>query len=116
MAAGNITLIVEKGADFPFMLTWKDSNSNPIDLTGYSARMQIRPSHKSSEVILSLSSPDDGITLGTTDGLITVNITNAQSSAIDISAGRYDLELVNPSGLVTRLIEGKIKFKPEVTR
>ena len=42
MAAGNYTFTLEQGSTTDFQLDWKDSGGAKVDLTHYSARMQIR--------------------------------------------------------------------------
>ena len=55
MAAGRYLLTIEQGATTDLLLEYKDSNGNPVDLSGYTARMQIRPSVDSSTTHLSLT-------------------------------------------------------------
>ena len=40
MAAGNYSFTIEQGATTDFEITYKDSSNNPVDLAGYTARMQ----------------------------------------------------------------------------
>ena len=44
MSAGRYSFTIEQGATLDFELAYKDSDNNPVDLTGYQGRMQIRPS------------------------------------------------------------------------
>ena len=46
MAAGIYDIIIEQGATFTLSATWKDSAGAAINLTSYSARMQVRPGMK----------------------------------------------------------------------
>ena len=41
MAAGKYSFTIEQGSTVDFEIAYKDSNSDPIDLTSYTARMQI---------------------------------------------------------------------------
>ena len=56
MSAGRYSFTIEQGATLDFELAYKDSSNNPIDLTGYQGRMQIRPSVGSDTVYITLSS------------------------------------------------------------
>ena len=58
MAAGKYTFYIEQGATTDFELVWKDSNSDPIDLSFYNGRMQIRTDY-GGDLICSLSSSLD---------------------------------------------------------
>jgi len=55
MAAGRYLLTIEQGATTDLLLEYKDSNGNPVDLSGYTARMQIRPTIDSSTTHLSIT-------------------------------------------------------------
>ena len=57
MAAGRYSFVIEQGATTDFELIYKDSNGDPVDLSGHRARMQIRAAQTaSSEVFLTLTS------------------------------------------------------------
>jgi hypothetical protein len=113
MPAAKLNLTIEQGTTFEKSLIWRDKNKRPVPLTGYTARMQIRPSVSSSEVILELSTANGRIILGA-GGSIKFVLTPELTSAL--KAGVYDLELTDSLGRVTRLIEGKVTVSPEVTR
>lgn len=115
MPAGKTDLYVEKGATFATTLTWRDVNNNPVDLTGYTARLQIRRAAAAEDVLVGLTS-GAGLTLGGAAGTIAVRIEATVTAAIPADAGVYDLELQAADGTVTRLVEGTVTFSPEVTR
>jgi hypothetical protein len=126
MAAGKYSFTIEQGATTNFEIQYKDSGSNPINLAGYSAKMQLRTSVDANEVVLSLSSslqPDGtGLNLsgsnGTTtllSGSIGVVISAFTSSLLSFDTAVYDLELTSGS-VVTRLLEGTVRLSKNVTR
>lgn len=129
MAAGKYSFVIEQGSTVDFEIVYKDSNSNPVDLTSYTARMQIRPSVGSDTIHMTLSS-----SLGTcgtglnmsgsnsanppTSGSIGLYISSVSSSALDFSEAVYDLEIASGSGTcatVTRILEGRIKLSKNIT-
>jgi hypothetical protein len=119
MSAGTKNFEIEQGANFSATLTWKDPDGNPIIITDYTIRMMARVTMEDAEPVITLStvSPPGGIII--TDGAggkfqITMNA--AQTAALNFNEALYDLEMVSPTGHVTRLIEGKIALKHEVTR
>jgi hypothetical protein len=129
MAAGRYSFVIEQGATVNFQVAYTDSNGDPVDLTGYQARMQIRPSVGSSEVYITLSSSLDiygtGLNLSgssninpPTSGTIGVYISAFSSSQLNFTQGVYDLEISTGSGnyaVVTRLLEGQVQLSPNVT-
>jgi hypothetical protein len=77
--------------------------------------MQMRNSYDATEAVLSLTS-GTGITLGGTAGSILIEATATQTAGILAGPYVYDLEMVSPASVVTRLVEGTIIVDPEVTR
>jgi hypothetical protein len=125
MAAGKYSFVIEQGATFQRELIYQDSLGNPIDLTDFGARMQIRPAPGSNTLYMTLSSSltSDGSGLnllglnGTnplTSGSIGIIISAISSSALTFDEAAYDLELYSGS-FVNRIIEGKVKLSKEVT-
>ena len=116
MTAGVKNIVIEQGATFTWNLIWNDSTSTPVDLTGYTARMQVRKTKASTEKLLDLTTENGGITLGGALGTIAVVASAALTEAVDAKSGVYDLELESASGVVKRLIEGEVTISLEVTR
>ena len=118
MPSANYDLIIEKGATFTLSIIWKDSDLVPINLTEYSARMQIRKNYQDNEIILLLNSAgsDAEITLGGSEGTIDIEVDATITSTLNNCRGVYDLELVHTNGTVLRLMSGSITISPEVTR
>jgi hypothetical protein len=102
-----------QGATYSLNMTWAIGGT-AVNLTNYSAAMQVRENVNTNGTILSLTN-GTGITLGGTDGTIAINVpANTMGSA---TAGNfvYDLEL-NSGGEVTRLLQGYFAIQAEVTR
>ena len=132
MAAGNYDFTIEQGATVDFAIQYKDSGSNPIDLSGYQARMQLRPTLGSSTVYITLSSSlgpcGTGLNLSgsggqsastpPSSGSIGVFISAMSSSQLTFTSALYDLEIASGSGncaVVTRLLEGVVTLSKNVT-
>jgi hypothetical protein len=116
MTAATYDFTIEQGATLAKTLIWNDSTGSPVDLTGYTARMQVRQSVSSTTVLLELTSADGEIVITPSTGTIVLNFPAATTAAITWRHGKYDLELESSTGIVTRLIEGQIDVSPEVTR
>ena len=110
-----LNLHMVQGETFHLEMIWKDSTSTPVNLTGYTGRMQIRKKASSDDVLKSLTS-GSGITLGTTNGKIEIDMTaSGRSEEHWKDDAVYDFEIVTGS-TVKRLFEGTITMHPEVTR
>ena len=131
MSAGRYSLYIEQGTTVNFEIQYKDVAGNPVNLTGYGARMQIRPSVDSSTVYLTLSSslqPDGtGLSMSgsapykpLSSGSIGVYIASCTSSMLNFTDAVYDLEIFVPNGTdcptVTRILQGPVRLSKEVTR
>ncbi len=116
MAAGKLNFIIEQGTTFSHSLTWLDESESAVNLTGFTARMQVRPNITEETVLLELTTENGRIVItNPLTGTIELLVTAADTAAITWSSGVYDLEMVSGS-VVTRLVEGKIKVSKEVTR
>ena len=131
MPAGRYSFTIEQGSTFQLNLQYKDSNGDPVDLTGFYGRMQIRPTVASDTVYLTLSSSrnPDGTGLNFSgssndqppqSGSIGIYIASCTSSMLNFDGqAYYDLELYSGSGAcpyTVRLIEGQVNLSKEVTR
>lgn len=116
MAAASHDILIEQGATFQLNLVWKDSSNVPINLTGYTARMQVRNKITDASPLLSFTTENGAIVLGGALGTIAITGLATLTDALTVRSGVYDLELVSPTGIVTRLVEGRATITPQVTR
>lgn len=113
---GIYTFTVYQGATFNPLITWKDQTNTPVNLTGYTARMMMRTAVNAPLPFVTLTTENGGITLGGMAGTIALLITATTTTSITPTAGFYDLELIDGSGNVTRLLQGNVIISQEVTR
>lgn len=111
-----LNFTIYQGATFRKRLTWKAPDGTPIDLTGCTARMQVRPEVESPTVLLELTTANGCITLGGVAGTIELFVSDEASTLFTWTAGAWDLEIEFPGGDVRRLAQGSISVSPEVTR
>ena len=91
-------------------------NDLVVDLTLWTARMQVRTSHKATTKILDLTTENGGITLSATTPNISIKVTSTLSTPLTAKTYVYDLELIDTLGEPFRIMEGDFKVTPEVTR
>jgi hypothetical protein len=112
MAAPTYNINVDQGSDFGATFTLKESGS-PVDLTGYSARGQIRKKKTSSTITATFTCtvPDP------LNGTIIVSLPNSITKDIVEGTYFYDIEIYTVgNAYVKRIIEGVVNVKGEVTR
>jgi hypothetical protein len=102
-----------QGATYDLNLTWAIGGT-AVNLTNYTAAMQVRENPNSVNSVLSLAS-GSGITLGGTAGTIAINVSATTMGSATPGNYVYDLEL-NSGGQVTRLIQGGFSISAEVTK
>ncbi len=84
----------------------------PVDLTGYTATLQIRPFPLATTILYDASS---NITLGGPTGIITITIPAATTGGFTWYAGVYDLLLTNPAGTTYRFTQGDVTVSAGVS-
>jgi hypothetical protein len=108
MAAGVYNTTIERGATFSLTVTYKDASANPVDLTGWTVRMQVRETPADSSPILTSEGGS---------GVITATISAATTSALTQTTAYYDIEAEQTStGIVKRVLRGRIIISAEITR
>ena len=114
--AGIYDFTLEQGATFKLELEWIDNNDAPVNLTGYTARMQIRYKKKTGDLATSLTTENGLITLYPDTGVIELEIEATETEILSIGKSVYDLELESADGIVYRVMEGVVTISGEVTR
>lgn len=114
--AGTYDLTIQQGATFELRFAIQDDSDDPIDLSGFSARMQIRVAHGAEEALVALDTQSlGGIAITTELGEIVVSIHANETAQLPAVVGRYDFKLIEPGGTVVRLIEGIATITPKIT-
>lgn len=117
--SATVNLSIDQGTSFSRVLTIKDDQVVPvaIDLTGYTFSSQARVAYATATPAFSfVFTIRDQVAL---TGQVEMTLAPSVTSALVLTAAKaylYDVEMVSPSGEVTRLFEGKVTITPEVTR
>jgi len=104
-------LAIDQGTTFSVTITVTDDTGSARNLTNYTARSQMRRSYYTSAntaFTANISNP--------TDGTISLNLTNNQTSALKAGRYVYDVELVSNTSTVERIVEGIVTIYPEATK
>jgi hypothetical protein len=115
--AGNYNINAERGETFSRVFTWKDAAGNPVNLTGFTAKMEVRTGtpEQPGSLLLSFTTANGRIILGAVAGTITLAAIVADIDAIPAGVYCYDIFLTG-SGVTTRLLEGQFKVIEKVTQ
>jgi len=110
---------IDQGSDLALQIELVDTDGSTKDLTGYTVSAKMKKNFNSAledtvDFTSIVSDPATG-------GVVTISLTNIQTDAL-ATRGRYvyDVELSHVDGLGAtikeRVLEGKIKVNPSVTR
>jgi hypothetical protein len=113
--AGQKNFEVDQNATFSFILEYKDDNDNAIDLTGASAKMQIRDTKGGSKLAATLTSPSGGITINGPTGTLNIKMTPTQTNKLFYPKSSYDVMVVDSNGNKIKLLEGFMTLNRSVT-
>ena len=113
-------ITIDQGADVSIELELVETDGSKKDLTGFSASAKMKRNYNStdSDDIVDFSV---GISSPATDGVVTLTLTNTKTDALN-TRGRYvyDVEISHQDSdsntIIERVLEGKIKVSPSVTR
>ena len=108
-AIANLT--IDQGATFSSDVTVKDANGQAFDLTGYTAAAKMAKGFASTRTRINMST---SIATDATTGVVTLSLTATETGDLDAERYVYDLEIIKDAG-VTRVIEGIITVRPQVT-
>lgn len=102
MAAKTHNFSIEQGSSFRLSLTYKDNNGNPVDLTGYCARLSMKTNTGDEKVFSSgQTNSEYKFTIDAAQGVLTLLISSSATNNYDFSSAKYDLEIQTPQDLYT---------------
>jgi len=109
--AAKANIVIDQGTTFLTYLALTSADGSVLNLTGYTARGQIRKWYTSNSYVnftITITQPTDGY----------INLALTANSTANMEPGRYvyDIEAVDNIGTITRVIEGIVTVTPEVTK
>ena len=105
-------LEIKQGDTFHLEIQWTDSEGTPVDMSGCSARMQLRRT-PSEGVLLDMSTENGRITLGF--GSIVLDVDAVTMRELSTPEGSFDLQITYSDGRVTTILGGAFRLIPDVT-
>ena len=108
---------IDQGADLALQIELVNPDGSKKDLTGYTASAKLKKTYRSTESVdFTAVVPSPAL-----EGIVTISLTNLQTDALS-TRGRYvydvEISFVDEDGhtIIERILEGKIKVNPSVTR
>ena len=110
--ASILNQIIDQGSTFSKSITvYQTDGATVQDLTAYTPSSQLRKNYTSTAyttINATNNSP--------TNGIIVMSLTAVQTAALKSGRYVYDLQITHSDSTVTRVIEGVITIRPEVTK
>jgi hypothetical protein len=113
--AGQKNFEVDQNTTFSFIVEYKDNDGLPIDLTGATAKMQVRDTKGGSKLAFSLTSPAGGITISPLLGQLTIKMTPTQTNKLFYPKSSYDIMITDSNTNKIKLLEGFLTLSRSVT-
>ena len=111
--ASILNQVIDQGATYSKQITVYENDGTTIqNLTGYTATSQLRRNYTSTAYTTILAT----IQTPATNGVIVISLTAVQTAALKSGRYVYDLQITAADETVTRVIEGVITIRPEVTK
>jgi len=103
-----------QGETFVRVITWKDSTGALVNLTGYTAKLQLRDTV--SGTVIDDFTESTGLALGGAAGTITWTVTATETTALPVGSLAYDLRLTSGTSVVTYLLAGHVAVQKRITQ
>ena len=113
--AGQKNWEVDQNATFSFIVDYKDPDGTAIDLTGASAKMQVRDTKGGAKLAVTLTSPSGGIALDAPNGKLTIKLTPTQTNKLFYPKSSYDIMVIDSNANKIKLLEGFMTLNRSVT-
>lgn len=104
-------LYIDQGSNFTSTVTVEDSNDNLVNITNYTTRGQVRKSYSASTATNFTTTITNA-----TNGEFTIALSRTQTGALKAGRYVYDVEVISPTGVVTRVVEGQVTVNARVTQ
>ena len=95
----------------------KDATGAPVDLTGASARLHVRPQEgadNADELILSVA-VGTGLTITADTGRVDLRVEAVDMAELDLAIFRFDLEVTFADGIVRTIEHGRLMIVEDIT-
>jgi hypothetical protein len=105
-------LYIDQGATFSAIISVRGSDGNPLDLTNFTVKSQMRKSYGSTTAYSFTATVYDALS-----GKIQLSLAADASSAIKPGRYLYDVEIsAAMGGIKARVAEGLVILTPEITQ
>ena len=102
-----------QGETFVRVITWKDGTGALVNLTGYTAKLQLRDPQTGT--VIDEFTDTTGLALGGALGTITWTMTATETALFSVGSLSYDLRMTSGT-VVTYLLAGYVNVQARITQ
>lgn len=107
---------VVQGDTFSIRVTYEDSNNNPVDISDFDAKMDVR-NEPGGRVLCASISNNDQITIDGTSGILDIEFLPSQTRKFTTPNAAYQLKIISTgNGQETTILKGYLAVSPAVIR
>ncbi len=106
---------VVQGDTFSIKVTYQNPNGTDINLTNYTARMDVR-NEPGGKILCASITTSNGISISGVDGEINITFSPAQTRKFTTPSAAYQLQITSPGGQQTTVLKGYLSVSPAVVR
>jgi hypothetical protein len=111
----DVNFKVVQGDTFSIQVTYTNPNGTPINLTNYSARMDVR-NEPAGKVLCASVTNGNGITINGSTGVLSITFNPAQTRRFSTPSAAYQLQIASSGGQYTTILKGFLSVYPAVVR
>ena len=113
-----VDFTIEQGATWKHSLLLKSGGETgpALNLTGYTAKMQVRAGLGATAVLLELSTVNSRIVVTAVTGRLDLTVPASVTAALSFVTAVCDLIITSPGGEVTRLFQGVVTLSLGATK
>ncbi|MFO7446208.1 MAG: hypothetical protein R6W90_07560 [Ignavibacteriaceae bacterium] len=104
-----------QGEDFELDISWEDEEGIPVDITGYTAKMQFRKNAGDPKIYLEASSENNKIFSDTFNNILKLKLPAEELNDLTFTHAEADLFVTSPAGKSFRLFKAHVKLVKRVT-
>lgn len=113
MKTPSYDIVIKAGATFRLTLKYKDGDGTPIDLTGRTAKADIRKT-AGGALIHSIQNAD--ITMNASGDIVAVISAAVTKTLAPCRDAEYDLFVLGPGAEVEKILRGRVEIEPSITQ
>lgn len=110
-----VNLEVVQGDTLTFEVEYQNTNGSPVNLAGYTAKMDVRDKPNGKILCASVTSTS-GIVINNSNGTLNITFTPSQTKKFTLPVASYQLQIRSSSNVYTTILQGTIKVTAAVVR